>query len=297
MQTKNKRKRSVPPNKGQTSGEDCPLCFFEQKISLLPTGGCGITEQFEMYEGSFTFCREFIFLEKSESTNNDIKLKIRQSAAPLFAVISAKEQSGGRGRLGRSFFSPSGGLYFSASFPLSGEEKNIPFLTLLSGLAVSLAIEQLTGVKTLIKWPNDIYYNDKKLGGILCELVSGKTLTAVVGIGINLSIKKEDIPEELTSVMTSFCAEGLCPPDSYEFIRRITDILDALIYEQKQLFSVSPEIIEAIRSRSYSIGKKVKYETKDGVISGTVTNININGAAEITLPDGTKREIFCGEII
>lgn len=250
-----------------------------------------------MYESSFTPLREFVFLEKSESTNNDIKLKIRQSAEPVFAVISAKEQSGGRGRLGRSFFSPSGGLYFSISFPLSGEEKNIPFFTLLAGLSVSLAIEQLTGVRTLIKWPNDIYYNDKKLGGILCELVSGKTLTAAAGIGINLSLEKEDIPEELTSVMTSFCAEGLSPPKTDELIRKITDILDTFIYEQKQLFSVSPEIIGAIRSRSYSIGKKVKYETEDGVLSGTVTNINTNGAAEITLPDGTKREIFCGEII
>lgn len=250
-----------------------------------------------MYESSFSPVREFISLGKSESTNNDIKLKIRQSADPLFAVISAEEQSGGRGRLGRSFFSPSGGLYFSASFPLSGEEKNIPFLTLLAGLSVSLAIEQLTGVKTLIKWPNDIYYNDKKLGGILCELITGKTLTAVAGIGINLSLKKEDIPEELSSVLTSFCAEGLNIPDKTELIYRITHILDSLIYEQKQLFSVSSDVIGDIRSRSYSIGKKVKYETKDGVLSGTVTDINKDGAAVISLPDGTKREIFCGEIV
>lgn len=249
-----------------------------------------------MYESFTAGNREILFLEKSESTNSDMKKRIYEEKAPLFAVISAREQSGGRGRLGRSFFSPGGGLYFSVSVPLTGKENNIPFMTLLAGLCVSEAIYELTGVRTQIKWPNDIYFGNKKLGGILCELVTGGCVTAVVGIGINLTLKKEDIPTELINIMTSFCAEGLSVPDEKMLIKSITERLDKYIYEYKELYEVREETITAIRRLSYSIGKNVKYKLGDTVYEGLITNIMKTGAAQMTLPDGTVKEIFCGEI-
>lgn len=241
--------------------------------------------------------REIILLYETESTNNDLKALIRKSDEPVFAVVTAKKQTTGRGRLGRSFCSPEGGLYFSASFPLTGKETNIPFLTLLAGLAVSEAIEEISGVKTAIKWPNDIYLGGKKLGGILTELVSGKSLCAVVGIGINLYTQENAFAEEIRDIATSFVREGLFVPDEKALTAEIVSRLEKYVYEGHGLSEENEKTAEEIRRRSYSIGKKVTYRLEDNIIEGIVTDIKNTGAAEITLTDGTKKEIFCGEII
>lgn len=250
-----------------------------------------------MYKNFLHGKRESVFLSTTESTNNELKKMIYKSEAPLFSSVSAETQLCGRGRLGRSFFSPSGGLYFSFSLPLRGDEKNIPFITLLAGLSVMEAVRELTGTDILIKWPNDIYYEGRKLGGILCELVSGRCLTAVVGTGLNLTLMKDEIPQELKDKMTSFVIEGIKLPDKKELMGRIIENTDKYIYEYNELFSVRDETMQKLRECSYSIGKKVKYTLGDTVLEGIVTDIKKTGAAEILLSDGTKKEIFCGEIV
>lgn len=274
---KNGYKKTVPPSSDVGTG------------SFL----CGENKMYEVYTDKK---RNVIFLDETDSTNNNLKKLVRADTDPVFAVIAARRQTGGRGRLGRSFFSPEGGLYFSFSVPLRGDEKNIPFLTTLAGLSVSEAIEELTGIKTQIKWPNDIYLDGKKLGGILCELVFGKFPTAVIGVGINLNVKKEEIPPELSHIMTSFAVSGIPAPDEKLLIDRITAKTDGYVYDKGELFSVNTDTARAVKKRSYSIGKKVKYTVGDTVTEGIITDILDTGAAVITLPDGSEKEIFCGEI-
>ncbi len=239
--------------------------------------------------------RDIVSVPVTDSTNNDLKSIIKNSEFPVFSVVTAKRQLSGRGRLGRSFLSPEGGLYFSVSYPLTGKENNIPFLTLLAGLAVNEAIRELTGTHTQIKWPNDIYLNNKKLGGILTELITFRGLTAVVGIGINLTEKA--FPEEIREIATSFAREGITPPDKGELIKKITEILDRLVYEEYSLYNADKAITDKLRERSYSLGKTVTYSLGDEIITGVVTDIKDTGAAQITFSDGTEKEIFCGEII
>ncbi len=249
-----------------------------------------------MYSNFSDRKRSIIYLPETESTNNDLKSLIRSEDTPVFSVISAKKQISGRGRLGRTFISPEGGLYFSMSYPLNGNEKNIPYLTLLAGLSVSCALEEVSGIKTEIKWPNDIYLGGKKLGGILTELVSGKNLCAAVGIGINMSAKKEDFPEELSGIVTSLFMEGIVPPHGNLVIEKTAEILDGFVYGACELYEACPSTVEAIKSRSFSLGKKVKYTLGDTVFEGKVSDILNTGAAVITLSDGSVKEIFCGEI-
>lgn len=239
--------------------------------------------------------REIFSVPVTDSTNNNLKKIIKTSDFPVFSVITAEKQTSGRGRLGRSFLSPEGGLYFSVSYPLTGKETNIPFLTLLAGLAVNKAIKELTGTATLIKWPNDIYLGNKKLGGILTELISFKGITAVVGIGINLT--ETDFDKEVHKIATSFANEGITPPDKSELIKKITETLDRFVYEEYSLYNVSEDTVNSLRTNSFSIGKCVSYNLQEETINGIVTDIKETGAAEITLSDGTKKEIFCGEII
>ena len=239
--------------------------------------------------------RSIVSVPVTHSTNNDLKDIIKKSSEPVFTVLTADSQLSGRGRLGRSFISPEGGLYFSIAFPLTGKESSIPLLTLLAGLATNEALRELTGADTLIKWPNDIYLNNKKLCGILTELVSFRGLTAVVGIGINLTAT--DFPVEIRDIATSLVKEGITPPGKTELIKKITEILDRLVYEEYSLYNVKDSIAVRLRESSYSIGKTVSYSLGDEHITGIVTDIRSTGAAVITLPDGREKEIFCGEII
>lgn len=231
-------------------------------------------------------------LLSAESTNALLKDKIRASSAAVPDVIAAKTQTAGRGRLGRSFFSPEGGLYFSAAYPLTGREINIPFLTLLSGLAVSEALGELTGAETRIKWPNDIYLNGKKLCGILTEYISSAAGPhAVVGIGMNLRLRREDLPPELADKVTSLAAQGLPCPDAPVLIGRITAVLDAFVYERDLLNVTDPAVLGKLNALSFLTGKRV---TRDGE-RGVFTGIAPDGSAIVDFGDG-KKNIFSGEL-
>lgn len=239
-----------------------------------------------------------VFEEKTESasTNADIKNIIYSSSESVFMCLCAKHQTSGRGRLGRSFFSPSGGLYFSVSYPLNGDEANIPFLTLLAGLSVHNALKDLYGCDSVIKWPNDIYLNKKKLCGILCELVSSNgKLTAVAGIGINISLKKEEIPEELRNIMTSLSIEGF-RAEKEVLMNKIVQNLDEYVYNQNQLYCVNEAVIDKIRYLLRSFDRKLKYNLNGEIKEGYITDIQKNGAAVMTTTDNKKIIITYGEV-
>ncbi len=247
-----------------------------------------------MYQ--FMSSRVFEEKEESASTNTDLKNIIYSSSEPVLMCLSAKKQSSGRGRLGRSFFSPSGGLYFSVSFPLCGDETDIPCLTLLTGLAVHKALKTLYNCETVIKWPNDIYLNNKKLCGILCELVcSHGKMTAVAGIGINISLKKEDIPEELLDILTSLSIEKICA-DKQKLMEQIVKNLDEYVYNQKQLYSLNDVSLNKIRCLLRSFHRKVKYTLNGEVKTGVISDILKNGAAVMKTDDGEEIIITFGEV-
>lgn len=235
--------------------------------------------------------RTYKYTEETISTNNDIKNEIYSSDEPCYTVLRAEKQNGGRGRLGRSFFSPSGGLYFSISLPISRNNDNIPVITLLSGLAASKAVDDLCDVKTQIKWPNDIYLNGKKLGGILCELVSGKVLTVVIGIGINIGVMAEDIPEELKSKMTSVVIENGKIPSLDDLMRKITEYIDEMTAGTNVL-----HYIEEMNRKSYLTGQRVIYSVDGKEREGIFTDIAPDGAAVIINNEGGRDEVRFGEV-
>ena len=112
-----------------------------------------------------------------------------------------------------------------------------------------------------------------------------------------MNLTETDFPEEIRDIATSFIREGIAPPEKTALIRKITEILDRYVYEEYSLYNVNSYITEKLKERSYSLGKTVSYRLADESITGVVTDIRSTGAAVITLPDGTEREIFCGELI
>ncbi len=150
-------------------------------------------------------CNIHVF-EKIDSTNNYAKT-LDVSGGPH--LIIASEQTAGRGRLGRSFYSPAEkGIYMSLAFEPHFDLDKSLFVTTLSAVAMCRAIEEATGLNPKIKWVNDIYLNGKKLAGILTEaesnFESGKIQKIIVGIGVNCF--SCDMPEEIQDVAT--CIEA-----------------------------------------------------------------------------------------
>ena len=239
--------------------------------------------------------RTFIFEKTSVSTNTELKDKIRRSQRPVWDVISADVQTGGRGRQGKSFYSPAGGVYFSAAFPLKGTEDNIPFLTLSAGLAAAEALEAF-GIGVQIKWPNDLYFHGKKLCGILTELVSGPGgVTAVVGVGINVNMKKEDFPPELKDTITSLAAENAPIPEKETLIKEIVSRLDTFIYAENALCAAA-HYTGRINERAYLTDKRVKIVSENDSLTGTVTGIGPDGSLLLQTENGI-REIRSGSVV
>lgn len=149
------------------------------------------------------------------------------------AVVIALSQSAGRGRLGRSFYSPRGGLYLSLRLPISFPIGEAMLLTSMASVAVHRALLETTGKECAIKWVNDLYLGEKKVCGILTEGVvgmeSGQLSSVVVGIGINLfSALDEELRERATSLYESE-EEAIGDLDANLLVIRIVEYLTALI--------------------------------------------------------------------
>ena len=247
-----------------------------------------------MYDSLLPFARTFLFLEETDSTNTELKNRVRAADGPVFEVIAANRQRAGRGRSGRSFFSPAGGVYFSASYPLCGAEPAPAFLSLLAGLAAAETLEARCGAPIRIKWPNDLYLHGKKLAGILTEFVSEKN-TAVMGIGVNLTLSPADLPPELRETVTSLAAEGCPLPDRETLVREIAETCDRWVYGENALLRTAG-FAERVDARSFLTGKRVTRTAGDETVAGTALRIDPDGALVLALPDGGERRITFGII-
>ena len=228
-------------------------------------------------------------VEETLSTNDDLKKAVSRTENKLFICETADKQRLGRGRSGKSFVSDKGGIYFSFTLPLSGKEKNIPFLTLLTGLVVCLEIRKVTCLDVKIKWPNDLYLNGRKICGILTELISaGEKITAIAGVGINN--EKTDFPQELKDSAACLVDFGAVIEDKDAFIKAVTQKVYSLVYEENAL-DCTDKYAALIRELSYSVGKDCEYCGR----TGKILDINDDGSVKIEFDDGI-RDVFSGVV-
>ena len=231
-------------------------------------------------------------LDKVDSTNKYLK-ELANNGEDEITVVIAKEQTAGRGRLGRSFVSNSGkGIYMSILLrPTFGIELS-KRITSLTATAVSEAIDEVTKLNTKIKWVNDIYVNDKKIAGILTEghtnFESGKVEYIVVGIGINLY--KQIFPDNLDNIITTVEDET---NKVFSINKIIESILNKLIYYYK---NIKDNIhINEYRKRSYVINKNVELNIHGNIKYGKVLDIDDEGELIVLIND-KKETIYSGEI-
>lgn len=218
-------------------------------------------------------------LDTVDSTNTEAKRLLAQGFTSD-RVILADCQTQGRGRLGKSFYSPKGsGLYMSLMMEHSLSVEELSLVTPFAAVAAYDAIVAVCGVEPEIKWVNDLYLHGKKICGILTELVEN---TLIIGVGINCTTVFDG---ELSAIAGSLNAEGIRCRLAAELVGRLRNLKQAM---QEKTFLIT------YRQRSMLIGKTVTIVGEDGCY--TVTGIGDWGELQLRSMNGNIRELRCGEV-
>ena len=234
--------------------------------------------------------KKVIYFPRLASTMEIARREAEQGAAGG-TVIIAGEQSEGRGRLKRTWLSPAGNIALSVI--LYPNVSHLPYLVMLASLAVAYSIESVTGLKTQIKWPNDVLVNGKKVCGILtASLVRGdRVIYAIAGIGINVSLKAADFPE-ISATATSLNDE------LGKDVSRV-DIIRHLLVEMERLYLILPHgetIYQEWRERLITLGKKVHVASGSSMLEGVAESVDGNGALLLRHADGSSTVILAGDV-
>ncbi len=245
--------------------------------------------------------RNIIRLDVTESTNSAALEAGQQGAAPGTVVV-AEAQTGGRGRLKRSWLSlPGMGLYFSIILRPELAPEHLPKITLAAGVAVCQAIERKLGLKPQIKWPNDILLDDKKVGGILSETgpieqtSSGQRTLVVVGIGLNIKEPAGGFPPDLKEKATALSEHLDRAVGNEDLVLPIADDLDrgAALLEKGDF----PEILKEWMQRDASQGKVLTWVTPLGQeVTGVSLGPDAEGVLRIRDQAGDIHTVISGDL-
>ena len=237
--------------------------------------------------------RKLIVLSEIDSTNNYAK-KLAVNGAENGTVVVSDYQTAGKGRMGRSFFSPKGaGLYVSLVIRPDMDIISAQLITSCTAVAVAEAIEKLCDCEIKIKWVNDLFINDKKLCGILTEASMNfeeRNLDySVIGIGINICTA-EDTPYELKEIITSIEQETGIAVDRNALCGEVLNSL-----ERHMLNIKNRKFIDEYRRRSFIFGKKVEVVGNGKLKKGTAVGIDENANLIVKLDEGQEITVNSGE--
>jgi BirA family biotin operon repressor/biotin-[acetyl-CoA-carboxylase] ligase len=239
------------------------------------------------------FGNKIYTFESIDSTNNCAKA-VADIGANEGTVVIAEEQTAGRGRLGRPWFSPpSQNLTFSVVVRPQGSNEVLNLLPLFAAVAVAEAIERTTSLKVECKWPNDLLVNKKKVGGILIEgaFTEGKVEYAVIGVGINVNVAV--FPSDLSQKASSLRLETSAEIDRALLFQEILRSLERH-YKQtirKGFQSVLPEWT----SHSAMLGKTITVSQQGKSLSGVVKGLSQDGGL-LFQTNGTVQTLFAGDV-
>lgn len=231
-------------------------------------------------------------IDEVDSTNNALKRKAVSDPIDGFLLFT-QSQSGGRGRMGRSFFSPKSGLYLSLLFSPKTPPSQTTRFTAAAAVAVCRAIEGVTDLSPQIKWVNDVYLDGRKLCGILTEtsITDGAVKYAIVGIGINLTPPDGGFPPEIAKTAgTLFEADA---PENFA-----NELAAALAVELYEVYNNEKwaDTLKEYRRRSFLIGRQVTAVGAKEQRDCTVIGIDDEAALLVRYTDGTEGKLFSGEV-
>ncbi|NLW56126.1 MAG: biotin--[acetyl-CoA-carboxylase] ligase [Firmicutes bacterium] len=234
------------------------------------------------------------YYDELSSTNQRAKELL--VSCPEGTVVLAESQTAGRGRLGRRWFSPPGtGIWMSLILRPQLPPAQLSKLTLVAAVALSQAIFAELEVRPLVKWPNDLYWNGRKLSGILTELTGemGRLESVVLGVGLNVNQKPEDFPEEIREQAGSLWMIKKSPVDRKALLRRYLEVLEVEYF--RALTDGFDRILEYCRQYTYTLGRHVTVTNGAQTFSGIAVAIDEDGGLIID-QDGQSRKVIAGDV-
>ncbi|MGC8674851.1 biotin--[acetyl-CoA-carboxylase] ligase [Fervidicoccus sp.] len=232
-----------------------------------------------------------IFYEECDGSQ-EIAEEIAKNGAEEGNLVLCEEIKNARGRFGRKWHAPKGGIWFSLILrPPSLEWINL--ISLAMGASVSIAIEDVLNIKSGLKWPNDVLINEKKICGILSEakITDDRLDYVIVGVGLNAN---NELPNELK-------AQAISLKQIYGRNIPALPLLGRILYlfgwEYKKIIEGRVEaIISDWKLRSLTIGRKVRIENRDEIVYGTAVDIDTDGSLVVNLENGKIGKFYAGDV-
>lgn len=254
-------------------------------------------EKFQESLRTTRFGRRVFFSREVKSTSDWAK-KLAKMGAEEGTVAVAQTQTGGRGRLGREWISPRGGLWFSIVLRPDQKASEAAKLVFVAGLAAAEVLHEQHGLRTKTKWPNDVLVNGKKICGILAEMnTKGETVNYVIlGVGVNADFSaKQVLPESVKTTATSL-------EDELGRKIRLEGLLKALLEKMESIYDRYLEtgfvpLLERWKRYAGFLGHRVLVTDQNERLNGLALDVDLEGALILKLEDGTKRRILVGDLV
>ena len=239
--------------------------------------------------------QEIIYYPKTESTNM-IARNLAMEGAGEGTIVIAEEQTKGRGRLDRSWISPAGkNILMSLIFRPEVMPRQVFFLTMLSSLSVIKAIRKITSLEAHVKWPNDIFMEYKKIGGILTEFSAEQDRVnyVIIGIGLNVNFDPSLFPE-IRDIATSISRVFKMEVSRIDLLRAILEEMEIGYGALKQ--GRIDEIREEWDKCSMIKGREVTITSFDSIIEGIVESMDEDGCLILRDRSGKRKKIVSGDV-
>ncbi|MBE9580701.1 MAG: biotin--[acetyl-CoA-carboxylase] ligase [Proteobacteria bacterium] len=240
--------------------------------------------------------QDVVYFKQTDSTNLRAK-ELAEGFAPEGTLVVAEKQTSGRGRKGRSWFSPAGdGIYASLILRPAMPANQAPSITLMTAVAVAETLLSLTQLPARIKWPNDILVNGKKIAGILTEISTKMDSIAyvVVGVGMNVNTPPEGFPQELKGKATSILIESGEPFREVDIIRAFLKCYETH-YEMLRKSGFKP-IIKRWKELTEIIGQRVIVDVIGKQYCGKVIDVDDAGVLIVEDSHGRSHRFYSGDL-
>lgn len=233
---------------------------------------------------------------KSTASTNDVAKELARGGAPEGTVVVTEEQTKGRGRLGRSWFShPRASLCFSVILYPRVNPMEVAQFTMLAAVAVVRAIQKQLGLAAAVKWPNDVYVSGLKVCGILAEMTAetDRVKYLVLGIGLNVNQSKENLGD-LSQMATSLKVQTGQQVSRAKLLTALLEELDELygLWQARGFSSLK----NLWKQQALWLGCQVQMQGLNQSWEGVLEDLDDNGALILKLPSGERKTFYSGEV-
>jgi BirA family biotin operon repressor/biotin-[acetyl-CoA-carboxylase] ligase len=238
----------------------------------------------------------------SLDSTNTLAVNMAEQGAEHGTVIHADRQINGRGRGGRQFESPSGGLYFSLILRPELDLADLPLITLAAGTCLCACLRETAAVSVMMKWPNDLYLHERKLAGILTEsgpIRKGRADFIVIGVGLNVTTMPEQFSPELRRKSISLAANfadtagtASCP----QAATLLPLLVNALHRAEQRLVEEKEPLLAEWRTFDYLQGRRLHYVRQEKEIPATGIGLAEDGQYIILDDQGNEHRVTAGDL-